>query len=77
MSQDRHLIHLTFAEYDENYVKYLNNKLGQDESPGFLTMHEYGGWDTTKAADMQYLGPILLAIALRAEMEQKTPTPKK
>ncbi|KAB8200084.1 hypothetical protein BDV34DRAFT_230615 [Aspergillus parasiticus] len=77
VSQDRHEIYLTFAEYSEDYVKYLNNTLGKDESPGFLTLHGFGPWDTDRVGDMKDLGRILLAIALRAEMGRREPTPKK
>ncbi|PIG80682.1 hypothetical protein AARAC_007784 [Aspergillus arachidicola] len=77
VSQDRHEVYLTFAEYSENYVKYLNNTLGKDESPGFLTLHGFGPWDTDRAGDMKDLGWILLAIALRAEMGRREPAPKK
>ncbi|KAB8257905.1 hypothetical protein BDV32DRAFT_151882 [Aspergillus pseudonomiae] len=77
VSQDRHEIYLTFAEYGANYVKYLNNTLGQEESPDFLTLHEFGPWDTCKAGDMKDLGRILLAIALRAETERCESAPKK
>ncbi|PWY86572.1 hypothetical protein BO94DRAFT_624752 [Aspergillus sclerotioniger CBS 115572] len=66
VSQDRHEIFLTFADYGFDYVKYLNNTLGPDEKPGFLTMHQFGPWDTTRGGDMKQLGSILLALALRA-----------
>lgn len=32
---------------------------------------QYGPWDTTEGGHMRVLGPILLAIALRAEQEGK------
>ncbi|PYH86810.1 hypothetical protein BO82DRAFT_397378 [Aspergillus uvarum CBS 121591] len=37
--------------------------------PSFLTMHQYGPWDTQQRSHMKNLGPILLAIALYAEGE--------
>ncbi|OGM39915.1 hypothetical protein ABOM_011311 [Aspergillus bombycis] len=73
VSQDRHEIYLTFAEYGENYVRYLNNTQGNDEAPGFLTMHGFGPWDTGRVGDMEDLGRILLAIALRAERGDLAP----
>jgi hypothetical protein len=72
ISQDRHEIYLTFAEYDSNYVKYLCKTLRKNENPGFLTLHTFGPWETTRVSDMKKLGSILLAIALRAEAEYKT-----
>ncbi|PWY87803.1 hypothetical protein BO94DRAFT_574909 [Aspergillus sclerotioniger CBS 115572] len=72
ISQDRHEIYLTFAEYDANYIRYLNNTLGKDEKPGFLTLHVFGPWDTTRAGDVKQLGSILLAIALRAQEDART-----
>ncbi|PYI00548.1 hypothetical protein BO78DRAFT_434330 [Aspergillus sclerotiicarbonarius CBS 121057] len=56
---------LIFAEYGVDYVKYLNNTLRPDEKPGFLTMHQFGAWDTRRAGDMKQLGSILLPLALR------------
>ncbi|RAL03103.1 uncharacterized protein BO80DRAFT_453317 [Aspergillus ibericus CBS 121593] len=42
VSQDTHEIYLIFAEYGSDYVRYLNNALGPNETPGFLTMHQFG-----------------------------------
>ena len=58
---------MIFAEYSESYTRYLSNSLGSGEDPGFMTMHEFGPWDTTKASDMRMAGNLLYAIALRAE----------
>jgi hypothetical protein len=69
VSQDRHEIFLTFAEYDDDYIAYLKNETPKSANPSFLTMHEYGPWDTQKPSDMKELGPILLAIALYADAE--------
>jgi hypothetical protein len=65
--QVRHEVYITFAEYQDNDVKYLNNTRGSDESPGFLTLHIFGPRNTQRAGDMKDVGRILLAIALRAE----------
>lgn len=67
VSQDRNEIYLIFADYDEDYVKYLDNKLGPTDEPGFLTMYQFGPWDTESGSDMADIGKILLAIALRAD----------
>ncbi|PLN78854.1 hypothetical protein BDW42DRAFT_174009, partial [Aspergillus taichungensis] len=73
VSQDRHEIFITIAEYDSSYVSYLRKNPLDDEAPSFLTMHQYGPWNTTHAGHMKKLGPILLALTLYAEAEvQKT-----
>ncbi|RAK96358.1 uncharacterized protein BO80DRAFT_468702 [Aspergillus ibericus CBS 121593] len=50
--------------------------LRKDESPGFQTLHGFGGWDTERVGDMKDIGKILLAIALRAEMEREQSAPQ-
>lgn len=67
VSQDRHEIYIIFAEYRENYIKYLHDELGPTDDPGFMTMHQIGPWNTENRTDMESVGKILLAIALRAE----------
>ncbi|CAG7950355.1 unnamed protein product [Penicillium salamii] len=67
VSQDRNEIYIIFAEYDETYVKYLDDKLDRSKDPGFLTMHQFGPWDIENRSDMADVGRILLAIALRAD----------
>jgi hypothetical protein len=62
VSQDRHQIFITFAEYDSSYVKYLNNKLPPNSARPFLRMYEFGPWNTMVRSDMEGLGGILLAI---------------
>ena len=63
-------MYITVAKYDREYLDYIvDGKLPTDRS--FLTMHQYGPWDTTDGAHMRLLGPILLAIALRAEHYNK------
>ncbi|XRM42140.1 hypothetical protein ABZX51_005370 [Aspergillus tubingensis] len=71
VSQDRHLIYLIFAEYDDAYIQYLNNTLPPGPSP-FLRMREFGPWNTLNRSDMVSLGGILLAIALRAYADAKS-----
>lgn len=67
MSQDRHEIYITVADYDQNYVKYLENELTEAEDPGFMTMHQYGPWDIRNLEDMQEVAQYLVAIFIRAE----------
>ncbi|KAJ5213232.1 hypothetical protein N7449_000401 [Penicillium cf. viridicatum] len=66
ISQDRHQIFITFAEYDESYIQYLHNTLPPKSPRPFLKMHEFGPWNTMARSDMEDIGGILLAIALRA-----------
>ncbi|PYH99198.1 hypothetical protein BO71DRAFT_446675 [Aspergillus ellipticus CBS 707.79] len=66
VSQDRHQMFITFAEYDGNYIQYLNNTLPPNSPRPFLRMHEFGPWNTMNRNDMESIGSILLAIALRA-----------
>ncbi|OJJ68271.1 hypothetical protein ASPBRDRAFT_210162 [Aspergillus brasiliensis CBS 101740] len=71
VSQDRHLIYLIFAEYDDKYIQYLTNSLPAGSPRPFLKMHEFGPWNTLVRSDMEDLGGILLAIALRAYADDK------
>lgn len=70
VAQDRQEIYLTVAVYDDNYIKYLTdaNYCGPKS---FMTMHQFGPWNTFNKTHMKSLGPILLAITLRAEYEAK------
>ena len=78
ISQDRHLVYVTVARYDQTYLEYLvHGKLSKDgkdddgKDLSFMTMDQYGPWDTTDRAHMRRLGPLLLAITLRAEKESE------
>lgn len=76
VSQDRHLVYVTVARYGQEYLDYLVDgtlpqKEKDDEDPSFMNMDQYGPWDTTDEGSMRQLGPILLAITLRAEEESK------
>ncbi|PWY84810.1 hypothetical protein BO70DRAFT_361208 [Aspergillus heteromorphus CBS 117.55] len=70
VSRNRHQIFTTFAEYDENYIRFLNDDPFPAGAPRpFLKMHEFGPWETTNRTDMKQVGSILLAIALRAHAD--------
>lgn len=73
LSQDRGQIFVNVAKCDEGYLNHLNNTQSStvDTAPSFLTMHQFGPWETLNAAHMKELGPILLAISLRADFESK------
>ncbi|KAL2821899.1 hypothetical protein BJX63DRAFT_377390 [Aspergillus granulosus] len=66
LSQDRHEIYLTVAEYDYEYVRYLKDKDYKPTSKSFMRMQQFGPWDTLIRKDMEKLGPILLGISLMA-----------
>ena len=62
---------MTVAEYGEKYLKYLNDKnpSSSKDVSTFLTMNQYGPWDTSKKSSVKEIGAIILAITLRAEKE--------
>ncbi|PYH38808.1 uncharacterized protein BO87DRAFT_350287 [Aspergillus neoniger CBS 115656] len=65
ISQDRHEIYISVAEYDDNYIDYLQT--GQTRNNPFLVMHQYGPWDTLNPDAMDDLGPIILALTAIAQ----------
>ncbi|PLB55280.1 hypothetical protein P170DRAFT_505893 [Aspergillus steynii IBT 23096] len=72
VSQDRHEIWLSFAEYDREYIKYIEDGSQNPNRPlSFLTMHEFGPFNTLKKEHMAKLGPILLALTLRADHDRR------
>ncbi|KAI9372848.1 hypothetical protein BJX61DRAFT_552579 [Aspergillus egyptiacus] len=74
VSQDRHQIFIIMAEYDENYMGFIDDRIPPDageNSPGaFMTTHEYGPWNTTDPSHMRKVARILVAMALRAEADR-------
>ncbi|KAJ5963587.1 uncharacterized protein N7479_003463 [Penicillium vulpinum] len=81
ISQDRHEVFVTVAKYDKKYLEYLNNpRPSSDEDEdgdenkenlSFLTMHQFGPWNTLDRSHIRELGPILLAITLKADADSK------
>lgn len=65
ISQDRHEIYISVAEYGNDYIDYLQT--GQTHNDPFLVMHQYGPWDTLDPDAMDNLGPIILAITAIAQ----------
>ena len=59
--------------YGQGYLDYLSDKdpAYPEDTSSFLTMHQYGPWDTMRKSRMEEIGAILLAITLRAEEEIK------
>lgn len=58
LSQDRHEIYVTLAEYTKNYVLYLQDEVHFKEA-GFLRMQVYGPFKTNNRGHMSWLGAIL------------------
>ncbi|RDW84141.1 uncharacterized protein DSM5745_04467 [Aspergillus mulundensis] len=73
LCQDRHEVFILYAEYTEKYLEYLRTGAGakSDDPETFLTMHEFGPWDTTDPDRMKHLAPIVVAIAMRAADDLK------
>ncbi|KAL4946272.1 hypothetical protein BDV06DRAFT_183087 [Aspergillus oleicola] len=66
--QDRHEIYIIYAEYDNEYLEYLG---GEEKPDAFMTLYEFGPWDTEDLEHMVHLAPILVSIALRANADLK------
>ncbi|PKY07859.1 hypothetical protein P168DRAFT_300669 [Aspergillus campestris IBT 28561] len=72
VAQDRNQIFVMVAEYGQEYLDYLNDRPSSSPlrpRPAFLTMHQYGPWNTQRPEHMRELGPLLLAITMRADGE--------
>ena len=67
-SQDAHEIYITIGEYGEGYEEYLRTTKPTDEAkmaePSFLTMYQYGPWDTTSKSQTRNVAILLLACTL-------------
>jgi hypothetical protein len=61
ISQDREEIYVTLAEYKENYINYLKNRVDV-ENKGFLVMTTYGSFVTENSNHMAWLGGILRVL---------------
>ncbi|PYH67311.1 uncharacterized protein BO88DRAFT_391735 [Aspergillus vadensis CBS 113365] len=72
ISQDRHQIWLSFAEYDDEYIRYIEHGFQDPGRPrSFLTIHEFGPFNTLKESHMTELAVLLLALTLRADHDRK------
>ncbi|CAG8891060.1 unnamed protein product [Penicillium egyptiacum] len=77
ISQDRHEVYVTVAKYDERYLNYLDNTHPSSENDNrpFLTIRQYGPWNTLENSHIRDLGLILLAISLQADDDRKANLP--
>jgi hypothetical protein len=63
VSQTYNEVWLTFASFDQGYVKYHQN---QKAKQSFLRMQRYGPCKVTNADDMEKLSRIIVAFVMRA-----------
>lgn len=64
ISQDRHEIYLTFAEFDATYVDYISHRKTKTRE-AFLEMRPYGPFSIGDKTRMKVLGELVLAFALQ------------
>jgi hypothetical protein len=63
ISQDRHEVYLTFAAFDDKYVRFVTGK-AEAEVDTFLRMHQFGPFVISNAQHMRCLAYYVLAITL-------------
>ncbi|EDN09882.1 predicted protein [Histoplasma mississippiense (nom. inval.)] len=67
LSQDRHQVYLTVAEYDEDYIKFLKEETDPTaDEKSFLLITSFGPWNVNSESSVRKLCPILLALTTRA-----------
>ncbi|KAI9696168.1 MAG: hypothetical protein M1820_008236 [Bogoriella megaspora] len=63
ISQDRHEVYLSFAEFDSDYIDYI---LGQNtEKLSFLRIREFGPFEVQTAEHMEKLSRLVLAYMFK------------
>jgi hypothetical protein len=66
ISQDRHEVYVTCATYTSDYVRYIRNQLGRPPDASlFMTMNEFGPFNTERVSNVRDLGAVLLALTLK------------
>jgi hypothetical protein len=63
VSQTCTQVWLTFASFDQDYVKYLKD---QKAKKSFLRMQRYGPYNVGNASEVQELSQIIVAFVMRA-----------
>ena len=63
VSQDRREVYLTFATFDDEYVRYVTGK-AEAKVNTFLRMHQFGPIAISNPQHMRYLAYYVLAITL-------------
>lgn len=71
ISQDRHRIYFTVAEYPQKYIDYLRNKRAIDinNEDCFLRMRLFGYFDIRDSSHMKLLGVLVNVILTHAADE--------
>ncbi|PGH14494.1 hypothetical protein AJ79_02987 [Helicocarpus griseus UAMH5409] len=65
ISQNRHQIFLTVADYSTEYVKYLKDEYDEQTPRSFLKMRSFGLWEIYSPSHMDHLARILLAYTIK------------
>jgi hypothetical protein len=68
---------LTVAEYEDNYIRYLQKKVSVDEA-GFLKMYQLGPFQTNEGNNMDLLAALLKIVipyAIAYPPTRKSPSP--
>lgn len=60
ISQDRHEVYITIAEYDSKYVDYLNDK--REEGYSLMQMNQFGPYMIDQGKDMTAFAEVVLAL---------------
>ncbi|KAK2768594.1 hypothetical protein FQN54_000450 [Arachnomyces sp. PD_36] len=68
VSQDHHQIYIVIAEFTDGYIDYLEKGAPSDV---YMTMHEYGPWETDSVRHMKNVATILVAFVLRAAADRE------
>lgn len=68
VSQARGEIYITIANYDQEYLNYLQGRInprrcGGEES--FLRMTEYGPWKINSRSNMHHFAQVIMALCLQ------------
>jgi hypothetical protein len=66
LSQDRHEIYISVAEYDLQWEKYIKGlDTGLHNNAGFMKVAQYGPYMLSVPRDMLETAKIILAIQIR------------
>lgn len=68
VSQARDEIYITIANYDQEYLDYLQGRFNPrryDRPEFFLRMTEYGPWRIDSRSNMHHLARVIMAFCLQ------------
>lgn len=69
VSQDRHEIYVTIAEFDADYINYICGRESINRS--FLNMQDYGPFRTDKRNHMSAFGHLILAFTIDESIAER------